>query len=141
MSAQSSWGEVRIRAFGAPPADITETSPEPIANSAINQISHGESSDDITAPRCDWVSSSWGACIREPKHAGLKHVVIDDNGDLIHVAKGTWRDRPHLFEVSYETHMYQMRQVALNTPRSFSYWDLRAYQDSFPEWRQYVNKK
>ena len=113
----------------------------PPSDSAIHQVSHGESSHDITAPRCDWISSDWGACIREPKHTGLKHVVIDYNGDLIHVAKGSWRDRPHLFGLSYETHKYRMRNTSVDTPLSVSYWDLRACQDSFPEWRGYVKKK
>lgn len=67
-------------------------------------------------------------------------MVIDFNGDLIHVPKGTWKDRPHLFELSPETHIQRMRLTSFETPQSGDYWSA-LYQDSFPEWRQYVNKK
>lgn len=52
-------------------------------------------SDLTDAPRCDWASRKWGACIREPSHKGKPHLVIDMVGDLVHVPPRSRRTDLH----------------------------------------------
>lgn len=57
-------------------------------------------SNQIEASRCDWAAEEWGWCIRQPRHPGRNHVVIDCNGDLLKVPGGI-RSQGYKAQIEY----------------------------------------